>query len=236
MSWSFMFPLLLDARRLLVDKPRVPVIASNRTRHIRAFLRRLSHLRPAQDGDHLPRGGVATGTRDMWNPHAVLASMLHREWNVISPDYSLLPQVSGLSLLRDQAQLEASILANAEEMRIDTNKSLTIKPKALLNFYGMLDLAGDWYTKKRDAMPVMGVFDTAFANGLFLDFLMEWHTSQRRMGVEPVEDSRQFVKWLRAAGVEVEFIEVPGGAHELIGLPADQGDDQTVAFLEKWVK
>lgn len=79
----------------------------------------------------------------MWNPHAVLASMLHREWNVISPDYSLLPQVSGLSLLRDQAQLEASILANAEEMRIDTNKSLLqARAAASSSLYSLLLTGG----------------------------------------------------------------------------------------------
>lgn len=37
----------------------------------------------------------------------------------------------------------------------------------------------------------------------------------------PVEDSRRFVKELRGAGVVVQYIEIPGAEHELIGLLAD---------------
>jgi len=35
---------------------------------------------------------------------------------------------------------------------------------------------------------------------------------------------------------EMEYVEIPGTEHELVGLPSVQGVNHAVAFLENWVK
>lgn len=47
----------------------------------------------------------------------------------------------------------------------------------------------------------------------------------------PPTDSRKFVQALRHAGVDVEFVEVPGAEHGLDGVPSEMGYSLAVMFL-----
>jgi len=288
---------------------------------------------PAAEGSPTPRktlvlfhgGGLLTGGRGMFIPVGLAAAVLAEGWIVVSADYSLLPQVSGASLLRDMAQLEAWLVAHAAAHGIDTDNIAVagesagvlvatlaaahwrcIRPKALLDFFGMLDLTADWYTVRMATGPpaFLGTsaddpqeaefahilasshvmtsdgytaapggrarfLGWAFREGVLHDFYMGRHPAQRAMGISavaqemerellplrladrmpptwaihgtadslvPVDGSRRFVDALKAAAVEVEFVEVPDGEHGLEGLPSEQGTDLAVAFLLKWVR
>ncbi|KAI5841227.1 Alpha/Beta hydrolase protein, partial [Tricharina praecox] len=65
-------------------------------------------------------GGLTTGSRDVFIPVGIATQLLNRGWIVISADYSLLPQASGLSLLRNLANIETWITENAAKEGIDT--------------------------------------------------------------------------------------------------------------------
>ncbi|KAI5856118.1 Alpha/Beta hydrolase protein [Tricharina praecox] len=165
---------------------------------------------------------------------------------------------SGHLLLRYIAALETWLLTHAACLHIDTeNIALAgssagvlvaalaaahwriLRPKALLDVYGMVDLRGECFR----------FFLWALEEGLLLDFLLKRHERQRAMGVEavaverkadilplkladmmpptwvihgsadtmiPPTDSRKFVQALRHAGVDVEFVELWLSKHQFI--------------------
>ncbi|KAI5842275.1 Alpha/Beta hydrolase protein [Tricharina praecox] len=272
-------------------------------------------------------GGLVTGQRQGMVPEDVAIPLLVSGWIVISADYSLFPQADGLSLLRDISALETWLTTHASAEGIDTTHVAvigasagvflavlaaahwkTVRPQALLDYYGMLDLGAPWYSADKSSSPpvvigiptddleeaefaailgsnevltndlvVFGVtppggrfrfFLWAVKQGVLLDFLFGRHQSQRERGMTEVPedmhsqllpfdlvksmpptwvihggadsvvlptDSRRFVELLKAEGIQVEYTEVEGADHGLVGVPPRQGVEQAVEFLEKWV-
>jgi acetyl esterase/lipase len=114
---------------------------------------------------HFHGGGLVRGTRGFSLPEQILTALLQNSWAVVSADYSLLPQGTAADILADLLALETWLLTNPE---IDVNNiavggrsaggyvaSLAagnwtkVRPKAVLDLFGMVDLAGEYWTQKK---------------------------------------------------------------------------------------
>jgi acetyl esterase/lipase len=122
-------------------------------------------------------GGLATGTRDAFLPDPICTSLLSSSWAVISADYSLLPQATAADILSDLLALEAWILAhpdiNTEHIALGGSSAggyvaslaagnwTQVKPRALLDLFGVVDVTGEHWAQRKEVAPVVFKSPTA---------------------------------------------------------------------------